>query len=131
MSGFLIRGSDGGVFVRLQDVSISRSEDAIINGHWNKTLCRSPDDTCEFARAAQLASTPFGGVQRPEASESRLTENLSRTDPDSTEEPSPCASAEENKLRCSASCTACKPSYCHVIPFVLLFTHLFQLINEI
>ncbi|XP_052442423.1 mitotic checkpoint serine/threonine-protein kinase BUB1 beta isoform X4 [Carassius gibelio] len=81
-----------------QDASISRSEEVIIKGHWNKTLCRSPDDTCEFSRAAQLASTPFGGVQRPGASESRLTENLSRTDPDSTEEPSPCASAEENKL---------------------------------
>ncbi|XP_059369584.1 mitotic checkpoint serine/threonine-protein kinase BUB1 beta-like [Carassius carassius] len=81
-----------------KDASISRSEEVIIKGHWNKTLCRSPDDTCEFSHAAQLASTPFGGVQRPEASESRLTENLSRTAPESTAAPSPCATAEENKL---------------------------------
>ncbi|XP_042634275.1 mitotic checkpoint serine/threonine-protein kinase BUB1 beta-like [Cyprinus carpio] len=74
---------------------ISRSEEAIVNGHWNKTLCRSPDDTCEFARAAQLASTPFAGVERPKASESVLMENLSRTAPESSK---PANSNEEKKL---------------------------------
>ncbi|XP_016095794.1 mitotic checkpoint serine/threonine-protein kinase BUB1 beta-like isoform X4 [Sinocyclocheilus grahami] len=81
-----------------QDASISRSEEAIINGHWNKTLCRSPDDTCEFARAAQLASTPFAGVERPKASESGLMENLSRTVPESSKATNSNASAEEKKL---------------------------------
>uniref|UniRef100_A0A9J7XVD8 BUB1 mitotic checkpoint serine/threonine kinase Ba n=1 Tax=Cyprinus carpio carpio TaxID=630221 RepID=A0A9J7XVD8_CYPCA len=77
------------------DKDISRSEEAIVNGHWNKTLCRSPDDTCEFARAAQLASTPFAGVERPKASESVLMENLSRTAPESSK---PANSNEEKKL---------------------------------
>ncbi|XDV41100.1 hypothetical protein PO909_010023 [Leuciscus waleckii] len=71
-----------------QDSSISRCEEAIVNGHWNKTLCRSPDDTCEFARATHLASTPFGGVERQ-----KLPEN-----PESTKAPSSTMSPEENKL---------------------------------
>uniref|UniRef100_A0A8C1SH81 BUB1 mitotic checkpoint serine/threonine kinase Ba n=1 Tax=Cyprinus carpio TaxID=7962 RepID=A0A8C1SH81_CYPCA len=77
---------------------ISRSEEAIINGHRNKTLCRSPDDTCEFARATQLASTPFAGATRPKASESGLTENPSQTAPESTKAPSSNTTAEEKKL---------------------------------
>ncbi|XP_016105194.1 mitotic checkpoint serine/threonine-protein kinase BUB1 beta-like isoform X3 [Sinocyclocheilus grahami] len=81
-----------------KDASISRSEEAIINSHRNKTLCRSPEDTCEFARAAQLASSPFAGVERTKASESGLMENLSRTAPESTKAPSSNASAEEKKL---------------------------------
>ncbi|KAF4099960.1 mitotic checkpoint serine/threonine-protein kinase BUB1 beta isoform X4 [Onychostoma macrolepis] len=85
-------------FVPDKDASVSRSEEAIINGHWNKTLCRSPDDTCEFARATQLASTPFAGVQRPKASESGLTENPSRTAPESTKAPSFNTTDEEKKL---------------------------------
>ncbi|XP_061072937.1 mitotic checkpoint serine/threonine-protein kinase BUB1 beta [Conger conger] len=41
------------------------NEDAIIGSYRNNTLCHIPDDTCEFARAAQLASTPFsGGLNR-------------------------------------------------------------------
>lgn len=71
-----------------QDSSISRCEEAIVNGHWNKTLCRSPDDTCEFARATHLASTPFGGVERQ-----KLPEN-----PESTKAPSSNMSPEEKKL---------------------------------
>ncbi|XP_028622847.1 mitotic checkpoint serine/threonine-protein kinase BUB1 beta isoform X1 [Grammomys surdaster] len=35
------------------------SEDAIITGFRNVTLCLNPEDTCDFARAAPLASTPF------------------------------------------------------------------------
>ncbi|XP_076128972.1 mitotic checkpoint serine/threonine-protein kinase BUB1 beta [Alosa pseudoharengus] len=45
------------------DRSLSQAEEAIINSHRNKTLSISPDDTCDFARAAMLASTPFGGVR--------------------------------------------------------------------
>ncbi len=93
------RFSDNHVCVCYQDASVSRSEEAIIYGHWNKTLCRSPDDTCEFARAAQLASTPSAGVERPRQSGSGLTENLSRTAPESTKAPSSVTTAEENKLR--------------------------------
>ncbi|XP_061467442.1 mitotic checkpoint serine/threonine-protein kinase BUB1 beta [Rhineura floridana] len=39
------------------------SEDAIVTGSYkNKTLCPNPEDTCVFARAAHLASTPFHGI---------------------------------------------------------------------
>ncbi|XP_045143933.1 mitotic checkpoint serine/threonine-protein kinase BUB1 beta isoform X2 [Echinops telfairi] len=35
------------------------SEDAIITGFRNVTICPNPDDTCDFARAARFVSTPF------------------------------------------------------------------------
>nr|XP_034966879.1 mitotic checkpoint serine/threonine-protein kinase BUB1 beta isoform X2 [Zootoca vivipara] len=36
------------------------SEDAILTSPYkNKTLCPNPEDTCDFVRAAHLASTPF------------------------------------------------------------------------
>ncbi|KAF7251447.1 Mitotic checkpoint serine/threonine-protein kinase BUB1 beta [Varanus komodoensis] len=39
------------------------SEDAIVTGSYkNKTLCSNPEDTCDFARTAHLASTPFHGM---------------------------------------------------------------------
>ncbi|KAK6479167.1 mitotic checkpoint serine/threonine-protein kinase BUB1 beta-like [Huso huso] len=38
------------------------NEDAILSDYRNKTLCPSPENTCDFVRAAQLASTPFNGV---------------------------------------------------------------------
>uniref|UniRef100_A0A8C4US27 Uncharacterized protein n=1 Tax=Falco tinnunculus TaxID=100819 RepID=A0A8C4US27_FALTI len=39
------------------------TEDAIVTGSYkNKTLCANPEDTCDFVRAAHLASTPFHGV---------------------------------------------------------------------
>ncbi|XP_056337327.1 mitotic checkpoint serine/threonine-protein kinase BUB1 beta isoform X2 [Danio aesculapii] len=81
-----------------KDASISRSEEAIINGHRNKTLCRSPNDTCEFARAAQLASSPFAGVDRQKTPESGLMENLSPTDPESTKAANIDETPEEKKL---------------------------------
>ncbi|XP_036437729.1 mitotic checkpoint serine/threonine-protein kinase BUB1 beta isoform X2 [Colossoma macropomum] len=84
-----------------KDASISRSEEAIINGHWNKTLCRSPDDTCDFARAAQLASTPFGGPVRQNPSEGGLMEDheaLNKTASVIFKEPNPDAIAETKKL---------------------------------
>ncbi|KAJ8290392.1 hypothetical protein GJAV_G00012260 [Gymnothorax javanicus] len=55
-------------------------EDAIIGSDRNNTLCHVPDNTCDFARAAQMASTPFSGApnHRPSFSmESGLTEDLS------------------------------------------------------
>ncbi|KAM6133055.1 mitotic checkpoint serine/threonine-protein kinase BUB1 beta [Phoenicopterus ruber ruber] len=39
------------------------TEDAIVTGSYkNKPLCANPEDTCDFVRAAHLASTPFHGV---------------------------------------------------------------------
>ncbi|KFO80527.1 Mitotic checkpoint serine/threonine-protein kinase BUB1 beta, partial [Cuculus canorus] len=39
------------------------TEDAIVTGSYkNKTLCANPEDTCDFVRAAHLASTPFHGM---------------------------------------------------------------------
>ncbi|XP_042543556.1 mitotic checkpoint serine/threonine-protein kinase BUB1 beta isoform X1 [Dipodomys spectabilis] len=35
------------------------SEDAIITGFRNVTICPNPEDTCDFVRAARVASTPF------------------------------------------------------------------------
>ncbi|KAM6180827.1 mitotic checkpoint serine/threonine-protein kinase BUB1 beta isoform 1-T1 [Erethizon dorsatum] len=35
------------------------SEDAIITGFRNVTICPNPEDTCDFTRAARFASTPF------------------------------------------------------------------------
>ncbi|XP_004861597.1 mitotic checkpoint serine/threonine-protein kinase BUB1 beta [Heterocephalus glaber] len=35
------------------------SEDAIITGFRNVTICPNPEDTCDFTRAAHFASTPF------------------------------------------------------------------------
>ncbi|OWK09768.1 BUB1B [Cervus elaphus hippelaphus] len=35
------------------------SEDAIITDFRNVTICPNPEDTCDFARAARFASTPF------------------------------------------------------------------------
>uniref|UniRef100_A0A8B9S7D2 Mitotic checkpoint serine/threonine-protein kinase BUB1 beta n=1 Tax=Apteryx owenii TaxID=8824 RepID=A0A8B9S7D2_APTOW len=57
------------------------TEDAIVTGSYkNKTFCANPEDTCDFVRAAHLASTPFHGVvaQRipaPAYSESALKED--------------------------------------------------------
>ncbi|NWV35394.1 BUB1B kinase, partial [Grantiella picta] len=39
------------------------TEDAIVTGSYkNNSLCANPEDTCDFNRAAHLASTPFHGV---------------------------------------------------------------------
>uniref|UniRef100_G1MX69 Uncharacterized protein n=1 Tax=Meleagris gallopavo TaxID=9103 RepID=G1MX69_MELGA len=39
------------------------AEDAIVTGSYkHKSLCANPEDTCDFVRAAHLASTPFHGV---------------------------------------------------------------------
>ncbi|XP_051477247.1 mitotic checkpoint serine/threonine-protein kinase BUB1 beta isoform X2 [Apus apus] len=39
------------------------TEDAIVTGSYkNITLCANPEDTCDFVKAAHLASTPFHGV---------------------------------------------------------------------
>uniref|UniRef100_A0A672TSI0 BUB1 mitotic checkpoint serine/threonine kinase B n=1 Tax=Strigops habroptila TaxID=2489341 RepID=A0A672TSI0_STRHB len=57
------------------------AEDAIVTGSYkNQTICANPEDTCDFVRAAHLASTPFHGVvaQRipdPGFSQSVLKEN--------------------------------------------------------
>ncbi|XP_068004218.1 mitotic checkpoint serine/threonine-protein kinase BUB1 beta [Melanerpes formicivorus] len=39
------------------------TEDAIVTGSYKyKSFCANPEDTCDFVRAAHLASTPFHGV---------------------------------------------------------------------
>lgn len=39
------------------------NEEAILTGSYkNRVLCPNPEDTCDFVRAAHLASTPFHGV---------------------------------------------------------------------
>ncbi|KAK2864164.1 hypothetical protein Q7C36_003318 [Tachysurus vachellii] len=84
-----------------KDASLSRSEEAIVNAHWNKTLCRSPDDTCDFVRAAQLASTPFGGPGRqnpPESEQMEEHESLNKTGPVIFKEPTSESRAVTNKL---------------------------------
>ncbi|KAM9435458.1 mitotic checkpoint serine/threonine-protein kinase BUB1 beta isoform 2-T2 [Clarias gariepinus] len=84
-----------------KDASLSRSEEAIINAHSNKTLCRSPEDTYDFIHAAQLASTPFGGPGRQNSSErGRIEENdaLNKTGSVTFKEPSSEPKAETKKL---------------------------------
>ncbi|XP_062857466.1 mitotic checkpoint serine/threonine-protein kinase BUB1 beta isoform X2 [Trichomycterus rosablanca] len=84
-----------------KNASLSRSEEAIINGHWNKTLCRSPDDTCDFVHAAMLASTPFGGPVRQNASERAIMEqheSLNKTATGIFKEPNSEPIAEAKKL---------------------------------
>ncbi|NWT05383.1 BUB1B kinase, partial [Mionectes macconnelli] len=57
------------------------TEDAIVTGSYkNKPLCANPEDTCDFNRAAHLASTPFHGlgaqrVPAPAFSQSDLKED--------------------------------------------------------
>ncbi|XP_058235726.1 mitotic checkpoint serine/threonine-protein kinase BUB1 beta isoform X2 [Hemibagrus wyckioides] len=84
-----------------KDASLSRPEEAIINGHCNKTLCRSPEDTFDFVRAAQLASTPFGGPGRQNPSQREQMgahESLNKTDSFSFKEPNSEPRAGTNKL---------------------------------
>lgn len=38
------------------------TDEAIVYGHNNKTLCASPDDTNDFALANKMASTPYTGT---------------------------------------------------------------------
>ncbi|KAI5278676.1 mitotic checkpoint serine/threonine-protein kinase BUB1 beta isoform X1 [Manis pentadactyla] len=38
------------------------SEEAIITGFRNVTICPNPEDTCDFARAARFVSTPFHDI---------------------------------------------------------------------
>ncbi|XP_020953483.1 mitotic checkpoint serine/threonine-protein kinase BUB1 beta isoform X3 [Sus scrofa] len=49
------RASDQDEFTGIEPLS----EDAIITGFRNVTICPNPEDTCDFARAAHFASTPF------------------------------------------------------------------------
>ncbi|KAF5891255.1 apolipoprotein, partial [Clarias magur] len=84
-----------------KDASLSRSEEAIINAHSNKTLCRSPEDTYDFIHAAQLASTPFGGLGRQNSSERgpmEENETLNKTGSVTFKEPSSQPKAETKKL---------------------------------
>lgn len=57
------------------------SEDAIVTGSYkNKTLCANPEDTCDFVRAAHLASTPFHGALAPRVPAPALSQALLKED---------------------------------------------------
>ncbi|XP_031437282.1 mitotic checkpoint serine/threonine-protein kinase BUB1 beta [Clupea harengus] len=71
------------------------SEEAIINSHRNKTLSRSPDDTYDFAHAAVLVSTPFGGVRGQ--SEGGVTDKPQGSCPNTTPQ-TPTEPTEASKL---------------------------------
>ncbi|GAB1286713.1 Mitotic checkpoint serine/threonine-protein kinase BUB1 beta [Apodemus speciosus] len=58
------------------------SEDAIITGFRNVTLCPNPEDTCDFARAARLASTPFHEILSSKGIASDPEGLLQEEDPD-------------------------------------------------
>ncbi|OPJ74189.1 mitotic checkpoint serine/threonine-protein kinase BUB1 beta isoform D [Patagioenas fasciata monilis] len=57
------------------------SEDAIVTGSYkNKTLCANPEDTCDFVRAAHLASTPFHGILAPRVPAPAFSQALLKED---------------------------------------------------
>ncbi|XP_035755999.1 mitotic checkpoint serine/threonine-protein kinase BUB1 beta [Egretta garzetta] len=57
------------------------TEDAIVTGSYrNKTLCANPEDTCDFVRAAHLASTPFHGVVGQRVSAPALSQSILKED---------------------------------------------------
>lgn len=65
------------------------TEDAIVTGSYkNKTLCADPEDTCDFNRAAHLASTPFHGVGAQRVLAPAFSQNeLKRDSPESKSAP--------------------------------------------
>ncbi|XP_010126512.1 PREDICTED: mitotic checkpoint serine/threonine-protein kinase BUB1 beta [Chlamydotis macqueenii] len=57
------------------------TEDAIVTGSYkNKTLCANPEDTCDFVRAAHMASTPFHGVVAQRVPAPAFTQNVLKED---------------------------------------------------
>ncbi|KAM6274165.1 mitotic checkpoint serine/threonine-protein kinase BUB1 beta [Porphyrio hochstetteri] len=57
------------------------TEDAIVTGSYkNKTLCANPEDTCDFVRAAHLASTPFHGLVAQRVSAPVFSQNALKED---------------------------------------------------
>ncbi|XP_048708581.1 mitotic checkpoint serine/threonine-protein kinase BUB1 beta isoform X3 [Caretta caretta] len=82
------------------------AEDAILTGSYkNKTLCPSPEDTCDFVRAAHLASTPFHGVvaqriQPPTNPESTLKEECSEPKSTSLSQQIPICEGIYNETLC-------------------------------
>lgn len=57
------------------------TEDAIVTGSYkNKTLCANPEDTCDFVRAAHLASTPFHGVVAQRVPAPALSQSVLKED---------------------------------------------------
>ncbi|XP_032852392.1 mitotic checkpoint serine/threonine-protein kinase BUB1 beta isoform X2 [Tyto alba] len=65
------------------------NEDAIVTGSYkNKTLCANPEDTCDFVRAAHLASTPFHGVVAQRVPAPAFSQSVLKEDcPDSKSAP--------------------------------------------
>ncbi|XP_054054718.1 mitotic checkpoint serine/threonine-protein kinase BUB1 beta isoform X1 [Rissa tridactyla] len=57
------------------------TEDAILTGSYkHKTLCANPEDTCDFVRAAHLASTPFHGVVAQRVPDPAFAESVLKED---------------------------------------------------
>ncbi|XP_031463095.1 mitotic checkpoint serine/threonine-protein kinase BUB1 beta isoform X2 [Phasianus colchicus] len=57
------------------------TEDAIVTGSYkHKSLCANPEDTCDFVRAAHLASTPFHGVVAQRVPAPAYSQNVLKED---------------------------------------------------
>ncbi|XP_048805303.1 mitotic checkpoint serine/threonine-protein kinase BUB1 beta [Lagopus muta] len=82
------------------------TEDAIVTGSYkHKSLCANPEDTCDFVRAAHLASTPFHGVvaQRvpaPAYSQSVLKEDCPEPKSAPLDEKTPVCEATYSEALC-------------------------------
>lgn len=82
------------------------TEDAIVTGSYkHKSLCANPEDTCDFVRAAHLASTPFHGVvaQRipaPAYSQSVLKEDCAESKSAPLDEKTPVCEGTYSEALC-------------------------------
>uniref|UniRef100_A0A8D0HU12 BUB1 mitotic checkpoint serine/threonine kinase B n=1 Tax=Sphenodon punctatus TaxID=8508 RepID=A0A8D0HU12_SPHPU len=82
------------------------TEDPIVTGSYkNKTLCPNPEDTCDFVRAAHLASTPFHGIveqraQLPTDPEEALKEEFSESKSTSLSQQTPISEGTYNEALC-------------------------------
>ncbi|XP_054246734.1 mitotic checkpoint serine/threonine-protein kinase BUB1 beta [Indicator indicator] len=64
------------------------TEDAIVTGSYKyKSFCANPEDTCDFARAAHLASTPFHGVAAQRVPAPLSQRDLKENSPESMSAP--------------------------------------------
>uniref|UniRef100_A0A8C7EDC3 BUB1 mitotic checkpoint serine/threonine kinase B n=1 Tax=Nothoprocta perdicaria TaxID=30464 RepID=A0A8C7EDC3_NOTPE len=83
------------------------TEDAIVTGSYkNKTFCANPEDTCDFVRAAHLASTPFHGmlaqrIPTPAYSESTLKEDCPESKSTSLNQQIPVCEGTYNEALCA------------------------------
>ncbi|XP_053238149.1 mitotic checkpoint serine/threonine-protein kinase BUB1 beta isoform X1 [Podarcis raffonei] len=117
------------------------NEDAILtSSHKNKTLCPNPEDTCDFVRAAHLASTPFHGIteqrnqlddkledkpkeEHPESKPTSLSQQTILSENQyaealSTKKLSPIMEAsQEDTISSASSASSCSPTHISTIKF--------------